>query len=155
MLIGPVVIWGPSFWGLVVILWGPGVVLCKPALALKGSPLVVHMQNSCSILPLSIYRNIFSVCSIESLNFFLLQVYFPAKKRKNNCERNFKQQNSCKRSSINQMAAGSRLSWCIMEFFSSLQLFKHTVLNSISSAGRRTWCPTDLQHLCYKALINK
>jgi len=29
---------------------------------------------------------------------------------------------------VNWMAAGSRLSWCIMDFFSCLQLFKHTVL---------------------------
>ena len=35
---------------------------------------------------------------------------------------------SCKRSSVNRMAAGSRLSWCIRDFFSCLQLFKHTVL---------------------------
>ena len=35
---------------------------------------------------------------------------------------------SCKRSSVNRMAAGSRLSWCIMDFFSCLQLFKRTVL---------------------------
>ena len=35
---------------------------------------------------------------------------------------------SCKHSSVNRMAAGSRLSWCIMDFFSCLQLFKHTVL---------------------------
>ena len=48
------------------------------------------------------------------------------------------------------MAAGSRLSWCIMNYFSYLQLFKHTVLNSVSLAG---WCPTNLQHLCCKALI--
>ena len=60
---------------------------------------------------------------------------------------------SCKRSSVNRMAAGSRLSWCIMDFFSSLQLFKHTVQSSTSLAGCRTWCPTDLQHLCCKALI--
>ena len=37
----------------------------------------------------------------------------------------------CKRSSVNQMAAGSRLSWCIMDFIPCLQLFKYTVLNSI------------------------
>jgi len=37
-------------------------------------------------------------------------------------------------------------------FFSCLQLFKHTVLNSISLAGCRTWCPTDQ---CCKALINR
>jgi len=30
---------------------------------------------------------------------------------------------SCKRLSVNQMAAGSRMSWCIMDFFSCLQLF--------------------------------
>ena len=54
-----------------------------------------------------------------------------------------------------RMAAGSRLSWCIMDFFSRLQLFNHTVLNSTSLAGCRTWCPTDLQHLCCKVLINK
>jgi len=35
---------------------------------------------------------------------------------------------SCKRSSVNRMAAGSRLSWCNMDFFSCLQLFKHTAL---------------------------
>ena len=40
---------------------------------------------------------------------------------------------------VNWMAAGSRLSWCIMDFFSCLQLFKHTVLNSTSLAGCRTW----------------
>ena len=62
---------------------------------------------------------------------------------------------SCKRSSVNWMAAGLRLSWCIMDFFSCLQLFKHTVQSSTSLAGCRTWCPTDLQHLCCKALMNK
>ena len=64
---------------------------------------------------------------------------------------------SCKRSSVNQIVAGSRLSWCIMDFFSCLQLFKHTVPNLTSLAGCRTWCPTDLQYLymCCKALINK
>ena len=62
---------------------------------------------------------------------------------------------SCRRSSVNQMAAGLGLSWCIMDFFSCLQIFKHTDLNSTSLAGCRTWCPTDLQHLCCKALINK
>ena len=68
---------------------------------------------------------------------------------------------SCKSSSVNWMAAGSRLSWCIMIFFSCQQLFKHTVLNLTSLAGCRTWCPTDLQpgstnlqQLCCKALIN-
>ena len=35
-------------------------------------------------------------------------------------------------------------------FFSCLQLFKCTVLNSMSLAGCRTWCPPDLQHLCCK-----
>ena len=50
---------------------------------------------------------------------------------------------------------GLRLSWYIMDFFSCLQLFKHTVLNLTSLAGGRTWCPIDLQHLCCKALINK
>ena len=35
------------------------------------------------------------------------------------------------------------------------KLFKHTILNSTSLAGCRTWCPTDLQHLCCKVLINK
>ena len=33
--------------------------------------------------------------------------------------------------------------------------FKHTFLNSMSLAGCRAWCPTDFQHLCCKALINK
>ena len=61
---------------------------------------------------------------------------------------------SCKHLSVNWMAVGSRLSWCIMDFFSCLQLFKHTVLNLTSLVGCRTWCPTDLQHLCCKALIN-
>ena len=60
----------------------------------------------------------------------------------------------CKRSSVNRMAAGSRLSWCIMDFFSCLQLFKHTVL-TYHLSRLWTWCPTDLQHLCCKALINK
>jgi len=62
---------------------------------------------------------------------------------------------SCKHLSVNQMAAGLRLSWCIIDFFSCLQLLKHTVLNVTSLAGRRTWCPTNLQHLCCKALIKK
>ena len=43
----------------------------------------------------------------------------------------------------------------VLDFFSCLQLFQHTVLNSTSLAGCRTWCPTDLQHLCCKVLINK
>jgi len=54
---------------------------------------------------------------------------------------------SCKRSSVNWMTADSRLSWCIMDFFSCLQLFKHIVLNSTSLAGCRTWCPTDLHQV--------
>ena len=56
----------------------------------------------------------------------------------------------CKRSSVNCMAAGSRLSWCIMDF-SPVCNFSNTVLNSTSLAGCRTWCPTDLQHLYCKA----
>ena len=44
---------------------------------------------------------------------------------------------SCKWSSVNWMAAGLRLSWCIMDYFSCLQLFKHTVLNLTSLAGCR------------------
>ena len=47
------------------------------------------------------------------------------------------------------------LSWCIMDFFSCLKLFKHTVQSLTSLVGCRTWCPTDLQHLCCKALIKK
>ena len=35
---------------------------------------------------------------------------------------------SCKRLSINQIATGLRLSWCIMDFFSCLQLFKYTLI---------------------------
>ena len=50
---------------------------------------------------------------------------------------------------------GGGLEMCIMYFFSCLKLFKHTVLNSMSLAGCRTWCSTDLQHLCCKALVNK
>jgi len=38
---------------------------------------------------------------------------------------------SCKRSSVNRMAAGSRLSWCIMDFFSYLHLFKHTLSSEL------------------------
>ena len=52
---------------------------------------------------------------------------------------------SCKRSSVNRMAAGSRLSSCILDFFSCLQLFKHTVLTYIPSlAGCRTYRPSAL-----------
>jgi len=43
----------------------------------------------------------------------------------------------------------------VWDFFSCLQLFKHTVQSSTSLAGCRTWCPTDLQPLSCKALINK
>jgi len=54
------------------------------------------------------------------------------------------------------LAAGSRLSRCIMEFFSRLQLSNiATILNLTSLAGCMTWCPTDLQNLCCKALIKK
>ena len=50
----------------------------------------------------------------------------------------------------NLLLVGSKLSWCTMDFFSCLQLFKHTV-----RAVGPAWCPTDLQHLCCKVLINK
>jgi len=33
--------------------------------------------------------------------------------------------------------------------------FQTYYANLTSIAGCRTWCPTDLQHLCCKALINK
>ena len=77
--------------------------------------------------------------------------------RKYKCRRKYPDHlaDSCKRSSVNRMAADLRLSWCIMDFFSCLQLFKHTFLNSMFLAGCRTWCPTHLQHLCCKALTNK
>ena len=40
-------------------------------------------------------------------------------------------------------------------FFFLSETFKHTALNSTSLLGYRTRCPTDLQHLCSKVLINK
>jgi len=49
------------------------------------------------------------------------------------------------------MAAGSGP---VMEFFLLLQLFKHTLLNIFKQAVGPGG-PTDLQHLCCKALINK
>jgi len=54
-----------------------------------------------------------------------------------------------KRLSVNRMAAGSLgASWI---FFLSAT-FQTYCPNLTSLAG---WCPTDLQHLCCKALINK
>ena len=60
---------------------------------------------------------------------------------------------SCKCLSVNQMAAGLRLSRCIMDFFllpATFQTFcpKFSLFSSVSLAGCKTWCPTDLQHFC-------
>ena len=59
----------------------------------------------------------------------------------------------CKRLSVNRMAASSRLSWCIIDFFLLSATFQTYCPNLTSLAGCRTRCPTD-QHLCCKALIN-
>jgi len=56
-----------------------------------------------------------------------------------------------KRSSVNRMAAGSRVPRSSHGIFSPSPTFQTQHLKT----GCRTRSPTDLQHLCCKALINK
>ena len=100
-------------------------------------------------MSIKFHKKYFKIVS-HSLGF--LWIYIHGKSREKYLDR---LADSSKCSNINRMVAGSRLSWCIMDFISCLQLFKHTFLNSMSLASCRTWCPTDLQHFCCKALINK
>jgi len=57
----------------------------------------------------------------------------------------------CSVKSCNKLAAGS----VHHGFFLLSATFQTYCPNLTSLTGCRTWCPTDLQHLCCKALINK
>ena len=60
---------------------------------------------------------------------------------------------SCKRSSVNRMAAGSRLPRSSHGFFSPFSNFSNTPC--VAKVFEQAVGPLDLQHLCCKALINK
>jgi len=61
----------------------------------------------------------------------------------------------CKRSSVNRMAAGSRLPRSSHGIFSPSPTFSNTPYLTSLNRLYRTRSPTDLQHLCCKALIKK